>query len=98
MAIGNCGRNGTANCGQKDTVLWSKRHPGLFSISRSSISESLSLFFIEGFASARSILTRSVVHIPDISKDPEYVATPVIGVGFRSVLAVPRRIVSLPEA
>jgi hypothetical protein len=54
MAIGNCGRNGTANCGQKDTVLWLKRHPGLFSISRSSISrssisESLSLFFIEGF-------------------------------------------------
>src|SRR3984957_4111576 len=42
-----------------------------------------------GFASARSILTRSVVHIPDISKDPEYTATPVIGVGFRSVLAVP---------
>jgi two-component system, NtrC family, sensor kinase len=42
-----------------------------------------------GFASARSILTRSVVHIPDISKDPEYTATPVIEVGFRSVLAVP---------
>ena len=33
--------------------------------------------------------TRSVVHIPDISKDPEYTATPVIEVGFRSVLAVP---------
>ena len=42
-----------------------------------------------GFASARSILTRSVVHIPDISKDPEYTGTPVIEVGFRSVLAVP---------
>ena len=42
-----------------------------------------------GFASARAILTRSVVHIPDISKDPEYTATPVIEVGFRSVLAVP---------
>ena len=25
-----------------------------------------------GFASARAILTRSVVHIPDISEDPEY--------------------------
>src|ERR1700722_13821691 len=42
-----------------------------------------------GFASARSILTRSVVHIPDISKDPEYTATPVVEVGFRSVLAGP---------
>jgi GAF domain-containing protein len=42
-----------------------------------------------GFASSRSILTRSVVHIPDISKDPEYTAAPVIEVGFRSVLAVP---------
>ena len=42
-----------------------------------------------GFASARAILTRSVVHIPDISLDPEYTATAVVGVGFRSVLAVP---------
>jgi two-component system, NtrC family, sensor kinase len=42
-----------------------------------------------GFASARAILTRSVVHIPDISKDPEYTATPVVEMGFRSVLAVP---------
>jgi two-component system, NtrC family, sensor kinase len=42
-----------------------------------------------GFASARAILTRSVVHIPDISEDPEYTAAPVIQVGFRSVLAVP---------
>ena len=33
--------------------------------------------------------TRSVVHIPDISKDPEYTATPVVEIGFRSVLAVP---------
>src|SRR5262249_42623427 len=42
-----------------------------------------------GFASPRAILTRSVVHIPDISKDPEYTATPVMEIGFRSVLAVP---------
>jgi GAF domain-containing protein/anti-sigma regulatory factor (Ser/Thr protein kinase) len=42
-----------------------------------------------GFASARAILTRSVVHIPNISEDPEYTATPVIEIGFRSVLAVP---------
>ncbi|HEY1452807.1 MAG TPA: GAF domain-containing protein, partial [Roseiarcus sp.] len=42
-----------------------------------------------GFASARAILTRSVVHIPDISLDPEYTAAAVVGVGFRSVLAVP---------
>ena len=42
-----------------------------------------------GFGSARAILTRSVVHIPDISEDPEYTATPVIEIGFRSVLAVP---------
>src|SRR5262249_7445853 len=41
------------------------------------------------FASARAILTRSVVHIPDISKDQEYTAKPVVEVGFRSVLAVP---------
>ena len=42
-----------------------------------------------GFASARAILTRSVIHIPDISEDREYTATPVIEIGFRSVLAVP---------
>ncbi len=42
-----------------------------------------------GFASARAILTRSVVHIPNISEDPEYTAKPVIEIGFRSVLAVP---------
>jgi GAF domain-containing protein len=42
-----------------------------------------------GFASARAILTRSVVHIPDISKDPEYTAKGVVEIGFRSVLAVP---------
>ena len=42
-----------------------------------------------GFASARAILTRSVVHIPNISEDPEYTATSVIEIGFRSVLAVP---------
>ena len=42
-----------------------------------------------GFASSRAILTRSVVHIPDISEDPEYTATGVVDLGFRSVLAVP---------
>ena len=42
-----------------------------------------------GFASARAILTRSVVHISDISKDPEYTANAVVEIGFRSVLAVP---------
>jgi hypothetical protein len=59
MAIGNCGRNGTVNCGQKDTVLWSKRHPGLFSISRS-LSLSLCLCFLwRGISAASRIKKKS---------------------------------------
>jgi GAF domain-containing protein len=44
-----------------------------------------------GRASAvpRAILTRAVIHITDIAEDAEYTATPVLQVGFRSVLAVP---------
>ena len=46
-------------------------------------------------ATPRAILTRSVVAIPDVEKDPEYVipsheyAITARGVGFRSILSVP---------
>jgi GAF domain-containing protein/CheY-like chemotaxis protein len=41
-------------------------------------------------ASARAVLTRATVHIPDIEKDPEYVFTEEARTaGFRSALAVP---------
>jgi two-component system, NtrC family, sensor kinase len=42
-----------------------------------------------GTAVARAILTRAVVHIADITKDPEYAATPVVEAGFRTSLTVP---------
>jgi two-component system, NtrC family, sensor kinase len=44
-----------------------------------------------GRASAvpRATLTRAVIHITDITEDLEYTATPVLQVGFRTVLAVP---------
>src|SRR5262252_7517071 len=38
---------------------------------------------------ARAIRTRSVVHIPDISVDPEYRARPIVEAGFRTVASVP---------
>jgi two-component system, NtrC family, sensor kinase len=38
---------------------------------------------------ARAILTRAVVHIPDIAEDPEYGQSAVVRAGFRSVLSVP---------
>jgi GAF domain-containing protein len=42
-----------------------------------------------GTSVARAILTRAVTHIADITEDPEYSATPVVEVGFRTSLAVP---------
>ena len=42
-----------------------------------------------GTASGRAILSRGVVHIPDIAADPEYSAASVIEAGFRSALSVP---------
>jgi GAF domain-containing protein/CheY-like chemotaxis protein len=43
-----------------------------------------------GTASARAVLTRATVHIPDIEGDPEYVFTEAVrAAGFRSALAVP---------
>src|SRR5215470_1159405 len=38
---------------------------------------------------ARAIRTHSVVHIPDISVDPEYRARPIVEAGFRTVASVP---------
>jgi len=38
---------------------------------------------------AGAIRTRSVVHVPDISVDPEYGAGPIVDAGFRTVLSVP---------
>src|SRR4029077_20499815 len=41
-------------------------------------------------ASTRAILTRDVVHVPDVLEDPEHtVAAQVQAAGFRSVLSVP---------
>jgi hypothetical protein len=34
-------------------------------------------------------LTRAVVHVPDVSKDPEYTLPASTTIGYRSVLAVP---------
>jgi GAF domain-containing protein len=42
-----------------------------------------------GTSTARAILTRAVVQIADITKDPEYAATPAVEAGFRTSLAVP---------
>src|SRR5215472_14397213 len=42
-----------------------------------------------GALSGRAILTRDVVHVPDVSKDPEYTLPSATTIGYRSVLAVP---------
>ena len=42
-----------------------------------------------GALSGRSVLTRAVVHVPDVSKDPEYTLPAATTIGYRSVLAVP---------
>src|SRR6266568_1190022 len=42
-----------------------------------------------GALSGRAILTRAVVHVPDVSKDPEYTLPVATTIGYRSVLAVP---------
>jgi GAF domain-containing protein len=42
-----------------------------------------------GALSGRAILTRDVVHVPDVSKDPEYLLPVATTIGYRSVLAVP---------
>src|SRR5262249_6303533 len=42
-----------------------------------------------GALSGRAILTRDVVHVPDVSKDPEYTLPVATTIGYRSVLAVP---------
>ncbi len=42
-----------------------------------------------GALSGRSILTCAVVHVPDVSKDPEYTLPAATTIGYRSVLAVP---------
>jgi GAF domain-containing protein len=42
-----------------------------------------------GALSGRAILTRAVVHVPDVSKDPEYTLPAATTIGYHSVLAVP---------
>jgi signal transduction histidine kinase len=42
-----------------------------------------------GALSGRAILTRAVVHVPDVSKDPEYTLPAATTIGYRSILAVP---------
>ena len=42
-----------------------------------------------GALSGRAILMRDVVHVPDVSKDPEYTLPAATTIGYRSVLAVP---------
>jgi GAF domain-containing protein len=42
-----------------------------------------------GALSGREILTRAVVHVPDVSIDPEYTLPAATTIGYRSVLAVP---------
>src|SRR6266550_4631825 len=42
-----------------------------------------------GALSGRAILTRAVVHVPDVSTDPEYTLPAATTIGYRSVLAVP---------
>jgi GAF domain-containing protein len=42
-----------------------------------------------GSLSGRAILTRAVVHVPDVSEDPEYTRPAATTIGYRSVLAVP---------
>src|SRR5499425_2324054 len=42
-----------------------------------------------GALSGRAILTRDVVNVPDVSKDPEYTLPAATTIGYRSVLAVP---------
>src|SRR5262249_30395529 len=42
-----------------------------------------------GALSGRAILMRDVVHVPDVSKDPEYTLPAATTIGYSSVLAVP---------
>jgi GAF domain-containing protein len=42
-----------------------------------------------GSVTARAILTRSVVHIPDVTTDPDLEQSVLITAGFRTVLSVP---------
>src|SRR5262245_61770617 len=42
-----------------------------------------------GALSGRAVLTRGVVHVPDVSRDPEYTLPAATTIGYRSVLAVP---------
>ncbi len=42
-----------------------------------------------GIVSGRAILSRAVVHIPDIAADAEYMGEAMVNAGFRSALSVP---------
>src|SRR5262245_58104720 len=43
----------------------------------------------QSMTASRSVLTRSVVHVPDVLDDPEYLHELAVKGGFRSVLSVP---------
>src|SRR5262249_46578962 len=40
-------------------------------------------------ATTRAILTRAVAHVPDMSADPEFTASPLMEAGFQTSLSVP---------
>ena len=42
-----------------------------------------------GSVAGRAILTRAVVHVPDLAEDPEYTATAIVEAGVRTVISVP---------
>jgi GAF domain-containing protein len=50
-----------------------------------------------GALSGRAILMRDVVHVPDVSKDPEYTLPTATTIGYRSVLAVPMMHEGIPR-
>jgi GAF domain-containing protein len=49
-----------------------------------------------GSATGRAILSREVVHVEDMTKDPGYRATSLVQAGFRTVLSVPMLREGLP--
>src|SRR5262249_42002089 len=49
-----------------------------------------------GSVTGRAILSRAVVHVEDLSKDPEHTHTSLVQAGFRTVLAVPMLREGLP--
>jgi GAF domain-containing protein len=42
-----------------------------------------------GSVTGRAILMRSVIHVPDVVRDPEHTRTTLLNAGFRAILSVP---------